>query len=223
LAVTASLNDIRFIILEIKTELFVINCISASEFKELVQSGKHIDLIDVRTPAEFASMHVTIAVNEPLDRLDPKAIQSARSSSSSEPLYFVCRSGGRSKQACEKFFASGFTNVINIEGGTMACAAAGVHVVRGKNAIPLNCQVQIITGMAVIAGAVLTLLTANLYWLALPIIMGSGLVFSGLTNTCAMGTFLARMPWNQVSPGSAPTAIASKTQTCTESRSGCCN
>ncbi len=37
--------------------------------------------------------------------------------SSNEPLYIVCRrSGGRSKQACEKFLASGITNVINVEG-----------------------------------------------------------------------------------------------------------
>lgn len=194
--------------------------ITANELKSLVTSGKSIDLIDVRTPAEFREIHVTVARNEPLDRLDPQAIQAARNGNASEPVYIICRSGARSKQACEKFLAAGFTNVINVEGGTMACASAGAPVARGKKAIPLNCQVQIITGAVVTAGAALTLATGNLYWLALPIIMGAGLVFSGLTNTCAMGSVLARMPWNQVKPSSAASNLTSNSNCCTTSSCG---
>jgi rhodanese-related sulfurtransferase len=199
----------------------MVNSINATEFSNLVASGKKIDLIDVRTPVEFREVHVTIARNEPLDRLDPQAIQGARNGTSAEPLYIICRSGARGKQACEKFFASGIQNVINVEGGTQACITAGIPVIRGKRAIPLNCQVQIITGTVVLAGAVLALVTSNLYWLALPIIIGAGLMFSGLTNTCAMGTMLSRMPWNQVKPTSAP-ADSSNSKPCSTS-TGCCN
>jgi rhodanese-related sulfurtransferase len=195
--------------------------ISASELSKLLASGKSIDLIDVRTPIEYRAMHITIARNEPLDRLDPKAIQATRNGSSSEPLYVVCRSGGRSRQACEKLLTAGVTNVINVEGGTMACESAGVPVVRGKSGIPLNCQVQIITGLTVLAGAVIAVVTANPYWLALPIVMGAGLVFSGVTNTCAMGTVLARMPWNQIKQEPNPSAAAPKP--CTDTANGCCN
>lgn len=196
--------------------------ISASEFTNLVLSGQQVDLMDVRTPVEFRALHVTVARNVPLDRLDPSAVQSARNGSVSAPLYVVCRSGGRSRQACEKLLAAGVNNVINVEGGTMACVSAGAPVVRGKSAIPLNCQVQIITGVTVLAGAVATVLTSNLYWLSLPILMGAGLVFSGLTNTCAMGTMLARMPWNQVKPEStAPTNVTP--QACANTASSCCN
>ena len=196
--------------------------ISASEFANLVLSGQQLDLIDVRTPVEFRALHVTIARNVPLDRLDPNEIEAARNGTASEPLYVVCRSGGRSRQACEKLLAAGVNNVINVEGGTMACVSAGAPVVRGKNAIPLNCQVQIITGVTVVAGAVATVLTSNLYWLSLPILMGAGLVFSGLTNTCAMGTMLARMPWNQIKPEATPsTRVTSKA--CANPASGCCN
>ncbi|MEQ1824321.1 MAG: rhodanese-like domain-containing protein [Pirellula sp.] len=201
----------------------MIKSISANELLNLVNTCESIDLIDVRTPIEFRSMHVAIARNEPLDRLDPKAIQAARHGSSIEPLYVICRSGGRSRQACEKFFSAGVTNVINVEGGTMACAAAGAPIVQGKKAIPLNCQVQIITGLTVLAGTAMTMVTGNFYWLALPIVMGAGLVFSGLTNTCAMGTVLARMPWNQVKPISVPPATTSNSQSCTEHASRCCN
>ena len=195
--------------------------ITASELKNLINSGKHIDLIDVRTPIEFRAMHVTVARNVPLDRLDPNALRTA-GGESNDPLYIVCRSGGRSRQACEKLLAAGVTNVVNVDGGTMACASAGAPVNRGKSAIPLNCQVQIITGVTVVAGTIAALATANLYWLSLPVVMGAGLVFSGLTNTCAMGTMLARMPWNQVKPESTVSSNATS-KTCTDNASGCCN
>lgn len=199
------------------------NSISATELVKLIASGKSIDLIDVRTPVEYREMHVAIARNYPLDRLDPKAIQSARNGSANEPLYVVCRSGSRSLQACEKFLAAGVTNIVNVEGGTNACVAAGASVVRGKKAIPLNCQVQIITGLAILAGTAAAILSENLYWLAAPLAMGAGLLYSGLTNTCAMGTVLARMPWNQLRSESAPAAMTSTPKACTGNATGCCN
>lgn len=175
--------------------------ISATEFRSVVASGKQIELIDVRTPVEFSEVHVEIARNEPLDRLDPHSILSARNGSAQEPLYVICRSGARGKQACEKLVAAGHTHVINIEGGTMACAAAGIPVIRGKKSVPLHCQVQIITGLLVLLGSILAV-TFNSNWIILPIFMGAGLTFSGLTNTCAMATMLSRMPWNQCKDGS---------------------
>lgn len=195
--------------------------VSAAELSKIINSGKQIDLIDVRTPIEFRALHVTNARNLPLDRLDPNAIRTA-GGASSDPLYVVCRSGGRSRQACEKLLAAGVSNVVNVEGGTMACASAGVPVVRGKSGIPLNCQVQIITGVTVVAGTIAAIATAHLYWLSLPMVMGAGLVFSGLTNTCAMGTMLARMPWNQVKPEATASSNATP-KTCSDTVPGCCN
>jgi rhodanese-related sulfurtransferase len=200
----------------------VTQTLSAVELGRLVSSGKKIELIDVRTPVEFQEIHVEFARNVPLDRLDPKAIQASRAGTINEPLYVVCRSGARGKQACEKLLASGVTNVINIEGGTMACADAGVPVVRGKKSIPLNCQVQIITGLLVTFGALLAVIV-HPYWIALPICMGSGLIFSGLTNTCAMGTMLARMPWNQVRPTVGLATQSTNAPSCSKPSSGCCN
>lgn len=191
----------------------MINCISASEFKKLVQAGKHIDLIDVRTPAEFASVHVSIARNEPLDRLNPKAIQSARNGTGGEPLYVICRSGARGKQACEKFLVAGIANVVNVEGGTLACESIGLSVTKGKKSIPLNCQVQIVAGLLVMVGAVLAY-WVHPYWAALPAVMGLGLMYSGITDTCAMGMILAQMPWNQV---------GSDCSTKSDSNNSCCN
>lgn len=177
-------------------EVILVNCISATQFKQLLESGKRLDVIDVRTPAEYQSVHVTIARNTPLDRLDPAAIQAARNGTSHEPLYVVCRSGARGRQACERFIAAGYSNVINVEGGTTACEFAGIDVVKGKWSMPINCQVQVIVGTLVIAGSALSYL--NPLWACLPGVMGAGLLFSGLTDSCVMGMFLSRMPWNAV-------------------------
>ena len=175
----------------------MVNCISAEQFRQLVDSGQRLDVIDVRTPAEFQSVHLTVARNLPLDKLDPAAIQAARSDRAREPLYIVCRSGARGKQACERFIAAGYSRVINVEGGTSACEKAGIPVVKGKMSMPINCQVQAIVGTLVVAGSLLSYLNPAWTWLAA--LMGAGLLYSGLTDSCVMGMFLSRMPWNQTS------------------------
>ena len=110
-----------------------------------------LTFIDVRTPVEFRELHAADARNVPLDQLDPAAIIQARNGSD-EPLYVICRSGGRGRQACEKFLAAGFTNVVNVEGGTLAWAECGLPVVRGKKTISLERQVRIAAGSLVLLG-----------------------------------------------------------------------
>src|SRR3974390_1068143 len=109
-----------------------ISSISPAELERLRKEGKQVELIDVRTPAEFREVHVEIARNVPLDQLDVAALMHARNGSVDEPLYVVCQSGSRGRQACERFLTAGFSNVINVEGGTKACVEAGLPVVRGK-------------------------------------------------------------------------------------------
>lgn len=173
-----------------------VTTISPQQLAELCKNGK-IELIDVRTPVEFREVHVELARNVPLDRLDPTAIVQERNGNKDEPLYLICRSGGRGRQACEKFLAAGFTNIINVEGGTQACVEAGLPVIRGKKAISLERQVRIAAGSLVLLGVLLGwLVHPALYGLSA--FVGAGLVFAGITDTCGMGMLLARMPWNQV-------------------------
>ena len=176
--------------------------ISPQRLAELCQAGT-IDLIDVRTPVEFREVHVTHARNVPLDRLDPAALPRGRSGSKDEPVYLICRSGSRGRQACEKFLAAGFPNVVNVEGGTLAWAQCGLPVVRGRKAISLERQVRIAAGLLVLLGALLGWLIHPAF-VGLAAIVGAGLVFAGITDTCGMGLLLARMPWNQVKESSSP-------------------
>jgi len=170
--------------------------ISPAAFAELCKAGEKIDLIDVRTPAEFREVHVETARNVPLDQLDPTALMEARNGSAT-PLYVICRSGGRSQQACDKFTKAGCSNVINIEGGTLACIQAGLPVIRGKKAVSLERQVRIAAGSLVLLGAALGWFVHPAF-IGLSAFIGAGLVFAGITDTCGMGMMLARMPWNQV-------------------------
>lgn len=162
----------------------------------LCKDRKKIDLIDVRTPVEYREVHVDIARNVPLDQLDPAAVMQARNGSANDPLYLICRSGSRGEQACEKFVKAGFTNAVNIEGGTIACVEAGLPVVRGKKSMSLERQVRIAAGSLVVLGAVLGWFV-HPGFIGLSAFVGAGLVFAGITGTCGMGMILARMPWNR--------------------------
>ena len=170
--------------------------ITPARLAELHGTGRPIDLIDVRTPAEYREVHVEFARNCPLDQLDPAAIAASRSSAAGEPLYVVCKSGQRSQQACQKFQCAGYANVVNVEGGTTACVAAGLPVVRGRKTIPLDRQMRIVAGSLVLAGAVLGWQVHPGFY-GLSAFVGAGLIFAGITDICPMLMLLARMPWNR--------------------------
>src|SRR6516165_9250292 len=173
-----------------------VTSINPRQVVELCKSGQ-IDLLDVRTPVEYRELHVAAARNVPLDKLDPAAVMPARNGPKDEPLYLICRSGSRGRQACEMFLAAGFTNVVNVEGGTLACIECGLSVIRGKRMVSLERQVRIAAGLIVLLGCLLGWLVHPAF-VALAAFVGAGLVFAGVTDTCGMGLLLARMPWNRV-------------------------
>lgn len=168
--------------------------ISPQQLHEKMQSGEQIHLVDVRTPVEYRERHVEAARNVPLDRLDAEAVI-REANGSDQPLYFVCQSGSRAEKACEKLKQAGFHNVINVEGGTNACAQADLPLVHGKKAISLERQVRIAAGLLVLIGVAAAYFHPA--FLGISAFVGAGLVFAGITDTCGMGMMLARMPWNQ--------------------------
>src|SRR4029450_7214756 len=67
--------------------------ISPRRMGELCASGTKVQLIDVRTPAEFQEVHAANARNIPLDRLDPDVMLRTGAISKDDALYLICRSG----------------------------------------------------------------------------------------------------------------------------------
>ena len=175
--------------------------VTVEELAELDAKG-NVDVIDVRTPVEFREVHAVMARNVPLDSLEPGNVMCQRNGSAEETLYVICRSGNRSSKACQKFVDAGYTNVVNVEGGTSAWDQAGLPVKRGKKVISLMRQVQICAGSIALIGSLLAIFTGNVYFAGIPAFIGAGLTFAGLTNTCGMGMMLAKMPWNQCPDGS---------------------
>jgi rhodanese-related sulfurtransferase len=170
--------------------------ISPTRLFQRIQEGGAVELIDVRTPAEYRSLHAAPARVVPLDSLDPKAVMASRQRPG-EPLYVICKSGGRSARACEAFAAAGYGDeVVDVEGGTLAWAEAGLPVVKGRYVLPLDRQVQSVAGFLVLLGCGLGAFVSP-WWYFLAAWCGLGLEFAGLTGICPLGSLLARMPWNQ--------------------------
>jgi rhodanese-related sulfurtransferase len=174
----------------------VIKSVTPAELAKL-QKQAAVHLIDVRTPAEFAALHAKGAANIPLDKLEPGALASCNG----DPVYFICKSGKRAEKAIDKLREAGYSNVWLVEGGTDAWHTGGHPVTRGKGrAIGLEQQVRIVAGSMALIGAVVVLAGQPL-GLALVGLVGAGMVYAGVTDTCGMAMLLAKMPWNQGAKG----------------------
>jgi len=168
---------------------------------QLILGGATPELLDVRTPAEHAAAHVAGVKLVPLDELDAAAYLRQRGPSD-QPIYVLCQSGGRARRAIENFQRAGFPKAILVEGGTAAWIAAGLPVNRGASRVlPLMQQVQITVGSLSAVGAALAL-TVNPRFAILPLVIGCGLLFAGLTGFCGLALLLAKMPWNRSAGGS---------------------
>ena len=126
--------------------------ITPRELEAMRLRGSPVELIDVRTPVEYREVHAKPARLVSLDRLDPREVMEARTGTKDDPLYLICRSGSRGRQACEQFLAAGYHNVVNVEGGTLEWERAGLPVVRGTKTVSLERQVRIAAGSLVVLG-----------------------------------------------------------------------
>lgn len=91
-----------------------------------LDAGEPIQLIDVRTPEEFAEGHLEGAINIPLDGFDPAALPDP--GSAERVLY--CRSDRRSGIAADQLADATGRNAVHLDGGIVAWEAAGLPVQR---------------------------------------------------------------------------------------------
>jgi rhodanese-related sulfurtransferase len=172
--------------------------VDVRELQRRITAGQPAWLLDVRTPGEHAAAHVPGAELIPLDELDPAAFARKRKGDAS-PVYVLCQSGGRARRAIEKLKGAGVQGCILVEGGTQAWIDAGLPVNRGRSRVlPLMRQVQIVVGFLGAGGALLAL-TVNKLFAIIPLVVGSGLLFAGVTGVCGLALLLAKMPWNKSS------------------------
>jgi rhodanese-related sulfurtransferase len=170
----------------------MVQTIEIKELQSKLSLGSTV-LIDVRSPAEFRSVHIPGAELHPLDSLNPAELIKKYPD---VPIHLVCQGGTRSAKAAALFEESGAKLVFSVAGGTKAWQQAGFAVDKGSSVISLERQVRIAAGLLVIIGVFLGFSLGPIFF-GLSAFVGAGLVFAGITDTCGMALMLARMPWNR--------------------------
>jgi rhodanese-related sulfurtransferase len=169
-----------------------LDCVTVAELRN--RPATPALLVDVRSGSEFASGHIPGAVNIPMDQIEARVDDLDRNLQ----IVLICQSGTRARmtaallEPCQR-------HILVLGGGTKAWIQAGLPVVASvRTRWSLERQVRLGAGLLVLIGAILAL-TANLRWVYLCGFAGLGLTFAGLTDICAMGIILGKMPWNKLS------------------------
>lgn len=152
--------------------------------------GPHAPVVvDVRTLAEYRSVHLDPSISLPLDELGRRRGELPRD----RELVLVCRTGARARLAAEQL-----TDLRPrvLEGGLGAWQEAGHPVVEGRAHVSLERQVRIAAGTIACAGGVLAVALSPWFGLV-PAFVGAGLVYAGVTDRCGMAMLLAKLPYNR--------------------------
>ena len=166
---------------------------NALQLNTLLIEDLSVRLLDVRTASEFENAHIGGAYNVPLDQLNEHAreVRAARG-----PVVLVCQSGQRAQRAESVLRSAGMANVHVLDGGMKDWLARGLPVQRIRARVSIERQVRMTAGTIVALGSIAALTISPLAAI-IPALIGSGLVFAGATDTCAMGMLLARLPYNR--------------------------
>lgn len=112
-----------------------------------------------------------------------------------EMVYILCHSGNRASIAAQKLEEAGYENVAIIKGG-ISEVAKDDNTVIVRNKISVERQVRMIAGGLVLIGSLAGLMVCKV-WMLLPLFVGCGLFYAGISNSCAMANLLNKMPWNK--------------------------
>ena len=166
--------------------------VTATELNARLSQGERFQLIDVRSPQEYAEGHVPGAMNLPMDQAEARIDDLQHR----DPVILICQSGTRAKLTCELLKAH-HKDLVVLEGGTKAWIDAALPVVKTVSTrLSLMRQVQMTAGTALMIATPLAYFV-HIGWLTVPALVGVGIFGAGATGTCAMATLLGKMPWNQ--------------------------
>jgi len=164
---------------------------TAAELNTALQT-QDLLLIDVREPSEYTGGHIPGALLCPLAE-----VPSLQLPSGDIPIVLYCQSGRRSHLALQHLQGRGLTHLKELQGGLQAWQRAGYPLSGGSGApISLMRQVQIVAGSLILTGVILGF-AVNLGFFFLSGFVGAGLLFAGVTNTCALARLLALLPFNR--------------------------
>ncbi|AKA02077.1 sulfurtransferase [Streptomyces noursei ZPM] len=167
--------------------------LDAAALRALAEDGSGPRLLDVRTPGEFHAVHLPGAHNVPLDVLREHRAELRHHLD--EDTVLICRSGARAAQAAQALSEAGLPHLRVLRGGVAAWEAAGGPVTRGPARWELERQVRLVAGSLVLVSGLVGLAVPGVGLIGTAV--GAGLTFAAVTNTCAMGLLLAKLPYNR--------------------------
>jgi rhodanese-related sulfurtransferase len=163
--------------------------ISIHDLQEMMDNDPNAQFIDVRTASEFRNEHINAFKNIPLHTL------TSDSFNPQDNLVIICQRGNRSQKACA-LLKDSVSNLTHVAGGVSEWSTYYSTVKQESHGVSIMRQVQIVVGLFVLIGAILSQkVSPNFIWLSA--FFGAGLLFAGVTNTCALAAVLTRMPWNK--------------------------
>lgn len=177
--------------------------VSAVELQVWFSEGRDVRLLDVRSPAEYETAHIDGAVNIPVHELD--GVMSELRDVGAE-LVVVCHSGAGATRACEQMLRGGVTGLRLLQGGVSAWEQSGGSLNRGRQRWSLERQVRLVAGGIVATSILVSLRRPRARFVAGAV--GAGLTFAAVSNTCAMGSVLARLPYNRLTRTMSPVETA---------------
>jgi rhodanese-related sulfurtransferase len=177
--------------------------VSPDQLRARLNSASPPRLVDVRTPGEFESAHIAGAHNVPLDIVRERTSEIAGRLDGD--VVFVCRSGQRAAQAAELLQGTGLAGAV-LDGGITDWEGHGFDVDRGTQRWEIERQVRLVAGSIVLTSVVGSIAISRLKWLAAGI--GAGLTYAAVSNTCAMGTALSKLPYNRTPSGDVSQILA---------------
>ena len=98
--------------------------IDAKAFAEKIAVTPNPQILDVRTPEEFAAAHIDDAKN--VNWLGDSFVAGSEKLDKTKPVFVYCKSGGRSQNAVSKLEELGFTTIYQLQGGILKWDAAGL-------------------------------------------------------------------------------------------------
>jgi rhodanese-related sulfurtransferase len=180
--------------------------ITSPELHTLLESPTAPRVVDVRTPAEFETSHIAGSYNVPLDVVDQLGPEIARRLDGHSDVVLVCRSGQRSTKAQTLLRNAGLSSGRVLENGITDWEGQGFAVDRGAQRWDLERQVRLVAGSVVLSSVLGSVAVPRLKWLAAAI--GAGLTYAAVSNTCAMGTALSKLPYNRGATSDAETILS---------------
>ncbi len=189
--------------------------VSPIELDALRRRRNRVQVVDVRSPSEFGAQHIDGAVNIPFNELESRFDEIA----SEVETILLCQSGVRSEEAATMFSSRG-RKTRQLDGGMAAWVGAGLPTT-GHGGVSIERQVQMTIGASVLAGTALGV-GVTPWLLIVPAFMGAGLLYAGISGTCALASVIARLPWNRRSAEETAACAAGGPAACAPSASAGC-